>query len=72
MFFIIVRMDQNIDYHLANIISAMIHDQLCNVLQTKRFTMTSYLVYALARFHPYKGLDTRGVFGQEVIYEVYP
>jgi hypothetical protein len=34
--------------------------------------MTSYLVYALARFHLYNGLTTQGVFGRDVIYEAYP
>lgn len=72
MFYIIVRMEQDVDYHWLGIIGAMIHGQLCNVLQTKSFTMTSYLVYDLERFHPYKELSTRGVFGQDVIYEVYP
>lgn len=70
---VIVRMEQEkIDYHWAGVISRVIHEKFSNVLQTKTFTMTSYLVYALARFHPYKGLSTRGVFGQDVIYEVYP
>lgn len=71
MIYVIVRMEQKTNYHWAGIISAMIHEQMCNVLQTKTFTITS-LVYALARFHPYKGLSTRGVFGQDVIYEFYP
>lgn len=72
MFYVILRMEQKNNYHWECIISAMIHEQMCNVLQTKSFTMNFYLFYILAMFHPYKGLSTRGVFGQDVIYEVYP
>lgn len=32
MFHVIVRMEQNINYHWEGIISAMINEQMCNVL----------------------------------------
>lgn len=63
MFNVIVRMEKNFDYQWSGIINARIHEKFCNVSQSKSFTMTSYLVHALARFHPYKWLSERGIFG---------
>lgn len=43
-----------------------------NVLEAKKFTMSSYVVYVLDISYPYKGLNPRGKIGQNIIYEVYP
>lgn len=72
MVHVINKIEQGSDYHWAGLISTMIDKQLRDVLETKRFTMSSYVMYVLARFYPYRGLSPQGTFGQDIVYEVYP
>lgn len=72
MVHVINKIERGINYHWARIISAMIEKQMRDVLESKKFTMSSYVMYLLARFYPYRGLDPKGTFRQDVIYEVYP
>lgn len=60
----------------ARLASDNLHEQLTNVEQTKTFYMSSYVVYILARYGKYKGLNCRAPVGpaegQMLAYDAYP
>lgn len=60
----------------AQIISDNIHTQLIELKTKKYFTMTSYLVYMLAKNQPLPGLIMKGEIrngpGQVKVYDCYP
>lgn len=60
----------------AKVISDNLNFQLRNMVKTKTFNMTSYLVYLLVGFVVYKGLICKGEVenwpGQYKVYECYP
>jgi hypothetical protein len=46
--------------------------QLMNVKVSKKFNMTSYIVYLLAGKNKYRGLNCKGTLGKNIIFYVYP
>lgn len=64
MWYYIKEMTRGADIiNWARLVSDNLHEQMMNVEQTKTFYMSLYLIYILARYGKYNGLNCRAPIG---------